>query len=223
MALGQLTDLAQWRMYDLLDWRRVIELMLRRLILLEALAIAPALPGPRIEAARPAPTALQAGRSRALGELDRPLPQLATGKVRRRVPLSAPAAAPRREGSFSKHLASRDRADLRGAWALPRRRNSACRPPRGRTRHDPRNKETSRSRSAARGIASRCPPHSKRALKTQQKPSPHGHYPEDILLSLEFRPNRPVPCRVLELSPPVHRASVYGFWGGRVVRDLSDA
>ena len=126
VALGQLPGLAEWRVYDLLDWLRSIELMLRRPSLLEALAIAPALPEPA------------ASRPRALHPTcDKPVdPERSeswTGNFRNSQP-ARPAGAP----SYPRLPPRRDRS-FRGTPRHPRPRRPARRlgprpAPRG---HDP--------------------------------------------------------------------------------------
>lgn len=120
VALGQLPGLAEWRVYDLLDWLRPIEPMLRRLSLLEALAIAPALP-------EPAASRLRALRRSRYKPVDPERSESWTGRFRNSQP-ARPGGPPSylrlppcRDGSFSKHLAIHDRANLRDAWALARR------------------------------------------------------------------------------------------------------
>lgn len=126
VALGQLPGLAQWRMYDLLDWLRPIELMLRRMILLEAKALAPALPDPappRPRVPRPARyKPVDPERSDTWTIHFRNLRETPPGPAR-----NYPRFSLRRDGIPYEHLAFRDRADLRDTWALARRLEAAIR------------------------------------------------------------------------------------------------
>lgn len=126
VALGQLPGLAQWRMCDLLDWLRPIELMLRRLILLEATAMAPSLP-------QPAPARPHTPRPARYKPVDPERSETWTVRfhnlheARPRPTLNYPRLSLRRDGSRSEFIAFRDRADLRDTWALARRLEAAIR------------------------------------------------------------------------------------------------
>jgi hypothetical protein len=128
VELGALRGLAQWRVYDFLDWLKPVELMLRRMLLVEARALAPSLPAPKpARPHKPQPSrypAFEPQRSETwpvrflLLQPARPTPP--------RGPRSKPKDDPFK-AMFGPPIARRDRADLRDTWALARRLEAAVR------------------------------------------------------------------------------------------------
>jgi hypothetical protein len=129
LQLHALPGIPQWRMYDFLDWLRPLELMLRRLILLEALAIAPGLPEPAPMRARtaakpksaptPDPDHPETWRVRFLS-----LKLIQHGSRPRR---PAPPRPKMSRRDRRPRVTLRDRTDLRDTKALARRLEAAIR------------------------------------------------------------------------------------------------